>query len=932
ADEFTTLYGAFAAGQPSPLPEPAVQYADFAVWQRAWLDAATRERLLAFWRGEVDGAEPLDLPADRPRPAVQSYRGRTLAFTVPAATAAGLRALARDERCTPYMAGLAAFATLLARRSGQHDFLVGSPVAGRDAAGTEPLVGCFVNTLAIRCHPDPGRPFRAYLGDVRTRLLAAYAHQQLPFEQLVQAVAPGRDLSRAPLFQVMFVWQHAPSTTVDLPDVSWTPFAVDGGAAKFDLTLTMTEGPDGLAGNVEYSTDLFDAATMERFVAGWQRLLAAAVDAPDTALGDLPVMPDEEHDLVVSTWNATAVAYPDADALLHRLVEEQARRTPDAVALRFDGAPLTYRALDRRASQLARRLQRAGVGPDTVVGVCVERSFDLVVALLATLKAGGAYLPLDPDYPSERLRFMLDESAAPIVITSASLEDRLPAHAGATLCVDRDAGALARESGDPVHAAVDPDHLAYVIYTSGSTGRPKGAAISHRAIVNRLLWMQDAYGLTPADRVLQKTPSSFDVSVWEFFWPLIAGAELVIARPKGHQDPAYLRQLIVEAGVTVMHFVPSMLALFLEADDVEGCTSLTKVFASGEALTPELQARFFERLGAALHNLYGPTEAAVDVTSWPCAPDAGDSAVPIGRPIANIRTWVLDERRHATPIGVPGELHLGGVGLARGYLHRPDLTADRFVPGPCGGSGERLYRTGDRARYRPDGAIEYLGRLDHQVKLRGFRIEPGEIETALARHSAVRQAVVVMGDAPSGGRQLVAYLVAPESVSLSDLRAHLLATLPDYMVPAAFVTLDALPLTASGKVDRRALPAPEAATLIGGAGRTPPRTPVEELVAGLWGELLKRDGLAVEDNFFELGGHSLLATQMLSRVREIVRAQLPLLSIFEAPTVGEFARLVAAAIPSPGRADEIARAWLTLRRLSPAERASLLARGRGESV
>ena len=430
------------------------------------------------------------------------------------------------------MAGLAAFSAWLARLSGQDDFLVGSPVAGRDALGTEPLVGCFVNTLAVRCRPDSGRPFRACLDEMRARLLEAYAHQQLPFEQLVQAVAPERDLSRPPLFQTMFVWQHLPSTDVALPDVSWTPFAVDGGAAKFDLTLTMTEGPDGLAGNVEYSTDLFDEATMRRFVAGWQRLIAAAVAAPETPLGDLPVMTEEESRLIVSTWNETTEAWPDAARPLHALVSAVAARAPEAVALRFDGSTLTYRELDRQANRLAHRLQRAGTGPDTVVGVALERSFDLVVSLLAILKAGGAYLPLDPEYPHERLRVMLEEASAAVVVTASDLEGRVPAHPGATIVLDREAGALAEESDAPPRAAYDPDQLAYVIYTSGSTGRPKGAAISHRAIVNRLLWMQQAYGLTPADRVLQKTPYSFDVSVWEFFWPLIAGATLV-ARASG---------------------------------------------------------------------------------------------------------------------------------------------------------------------------------------------------------------------------------------------------------------------------------------------------------------------------------------------------------------------------------------------------------------
>ncbi|MFP5284773.1 MAG: amino acid adenylation domain-containing protein, partial [Thermoanaerobaculia bacterium] len=577
------------------------------------------------------------------------------------------------------------------------------------------------------------------------------------------------------------------------------------------------------------------------------------------------------------------------EACLHDLFEAQVRRTPTAVALSFEGEELRYDELDERAGRLAHHLRSLGVRPGVLVGLCVERSLELVIGLLGILKAGGAYVPLDPGYPEERLAFQMADARVAVLLTQERLLSRLPGDLGPVLLLDRDLGT----APDVALPEVTPDNLAYVIYTSGSTGRPKGVMNRHRGIANRLLWVQERYPLSPADRVIQKTPFSFDVSVWEFFWPLIAGARLVMARPGGHQDPAYLVDTIRREGITVSHFVPSMLQAFLEAPGVEECRSLERVMASGEALPPELEQRFFARLGGVgtrLFNLYGPTEAAVEVTHWECSPVEGRLVVPIGHPVANTAIHLVDRDFEPVPVGVPGELLIAGVQVARGYLGRPDLTAERFVPDPFSAEpGARVYRSGDLARRRTDGAVEFLGRIDHQVKIRGFRIELGEIEAALASHPAVREAVVLARQDKTGGQTLIAY-VAGDGPETAGLRELLRRRLPEYMVPAFFVALPALPLNPNGKVDRGALARIEPFPETGAAGEgAAPRTVTEELLAGLWAELLGRESVGVHDNFFELGGHSLLATRLVSRIRSALRRELPVAALFERPTVAELA-------------------------------------------
>jgi amino acid adenylation domain-containing protein len=887
--EVESLYQAFREGKPSPLPELPVQYADFAAWQREWLQGKGLEEQLGYWKKQLEGSPALlDLPTDRPRPATQSYRGATIPLDLPKPLLAGLKELSRREGATLFMTLLAGFQTLLHRYTNSDDILVGSPLAGRNRTEIEPLIGFFVNTHVLRGDLSGNPSFRTLLGRTRETALGAYAHQDLPFERLVEELRPERNLSYSPLFQVMFVLQNALWETARLADLEVTQMRIDNGTSKLDLTLYAGEHDDALQAVMEYNTDLFEAETIRRMLGHYQKLLEGIVANPDQRLSDLPMLTETERQQLLVEWNRTEVDYP-RDQCLHRLIEEQVQRTPEATAVIFADKQLTYRQLNERANQLARHLQGLGVGPDTLVGICVERSLEMVVGLLGILKAGGAYVPLDPEYPKDRLAFMLADAGAPALLTHSGLQGSLPAHSGKVVLLDVDWPQIAKESTGNVSSSVTAEHLAYMIYTSGSTGRPKGAMNTHVAIVNRLLWMQDAYLLTPSDRVLQKTPFSFDVSVWEFFWPLLTGAKLVVARPGSHKDGAYLANLISREKITTLHFVPSMLSAFLEEGGLESsCVSLKRVICSGEALPFELQQRFFSILPTELHNLYGPTEAAVDVTYWACERDSLLRTVPIGRPIANTQIRILDQYLQPTPVGVPGELHIGGIGLARGYHNRPELTAEKFIPDPFRTEhGARLYKTGDLARYLPNGAIEYLGRLDHQVKIRGFRIELGEIESALAGLPGVRGAVVMAREDVPGDKRLVAYLTtnSGEPPKVSELRGLLQAKLPEYMVPSAFVTLDRFPLTPNGKVNRKALPMPDLARAGLEKAFVAPRTPIEQVVAGVWSQILRLKQVSVHDNFFEMGGHSLLATQVISRVRHAFGVDLPLHSLFEAPTV-----------------------------------------------
>lgn len=759
--ELTALYRAFSAGEPSPLPELSTQYADFAPWQRNWLQGDVLEQQLTYWREQLGKDKVvLELPTDRTRPPIQTFHGGSLKFEISSPLCTAIKEVCEKEQVTLFMLLVTALKVLLHRYSEQNIIRVGTPVANRNKVELEPLIGFFVNTLVLQTTISGSSSFTEVLASVRETANSAYGHQDIPFEVLVDELQPERNTSQNPLFEVCFVLQNVPLLRNVTPvDFTFDKFEeIRNSTSKFDLWIQVVEQNHGLAVDVEYNSDIFDHSTVSRIMSSFQVLLAGIVADPHTPVANLPLLTaQEEHQLLVE-WNDTAVAYPLQDKCLHELVELQAQKSPHAPAVIFEGRHLTYAELEHRSTQLAHYLRSLGMQREAFVGIFLERSLEMVVGLLAVLKAGGAYVPLDPDYPEERLAFMLLDSTPPLLLTQQHLLERLPAYEGKIVCLDWDEGLISSESSAALASGVTPSNLAYMIYTSGSTGRPKGAMNTHCGIVNRLLWMQEYYQLNETDRVLQKTPVSFDVSVWEFFWPLITGACMVLARPESHKDPAYLARLIQKEKITTIHFVPTMLQVFLEEKESMGCQTLKRVVCSGEALSYALQQRFFECLPTDLFNLYGPTEAAVDVTFWQCQRASERKVVPLGRPVANTQIYLLDEYLNPVPVGVAGELHIGGVQVARGYYNRPELTHEKFIRDPFSGrEGSRLYKTGDLARYLPDGTIEFLGRVDSLVKLRGFRIELGEIEAVLEEHPSVQQAAVILYEAQQ--KQLVAYLV-----------------------------------------------------------------------------------------------------------------------------------------------------------------------------
>ncbi|MGW4820643.1 non-ribosomal peptide synthetase [Streptomyces sp. NPDC004227] len=914
-NELSELYEAFDAGHPSPLPELPIQYGDFASWQQQQLDNGGWQQDLAYWRDHLAGVPSvLDLPTDRPRPAVQGFNGGSVPVDLPPALVGELAALAGRHGATPYMALLAVFQILLHRYTGQDDVVVGVPTALRGRAEVEPLIGYFVNTLPIRADLSGNPGFESALIRVRDACLGAYAHQDVPFELIVADLNTPRDLSRPPVYQVSFSYGREPVPTLAMAGARLTRLPVRSEGARFDLELQAFDTDGGVTGWFEYDRDLFDEATILRLAGHFRRLVEQVTARPGTPIGDLDLLDDAERHRVVEEWNATGRQWPDG--LVHECVEEQVRRAPGAEAVRNDGTSLTYAELNERANRLAHLLRRHGVGRDVLVGVAMERSLELVVALLAVLKAGGAYVPLDTDLPPARLAAIAEDAQPPVVLTHGALAGRLPDLGCPVLRMEDLAADLAAQSPDDPGVSVDGEDLAYVIFTSGSTGRPKGVMNVHAALRNRLLWMQDAYGLDAPDRVLQKTPFSFDVSVWEFFWPLMTGATLVVARPGGHRDSAYLADTIAAERITTCHFVPSMLQLFL-SEPAEKSAGLRRVFCSGEELPRDLQDRFLDLHRAELHNLYGPTEAAIDVTAWHCRPGDDPRPVPIGHPIANTRMYVLDRHGRPVPAGVSGELCIGGRGLARGYLNRPELTAERFTDDPFV-PGARIYRTGDLARHRADGALEFLGRLDHQVKLRGQRLELGEIEAVLTRHGTVREAVVVAREHAPGDVRLAAYVTAAGAAApaAGDLSVHLREFLPEYMVPASFTVLDALPLTPSGKTDRKALPEPRTDRSGLGTRFVAPKDGMEHALADMWRGLLGVERVGMRDNFFDLGGHSLLMAEFRTSLAAGLGHELTMVELFQHPTIESLAAYLGGSRTGPEAAAHDARQRARNRRQS----------------
>ncbi|HEY7768578.1 amino acid adenylation domain-containing protein, partial [Longimicrobium sp.] len=904
--ELGTLYEAFGRGEPDPLPPLPVQYADYAAWQREWVDGKVLQQQAEYWTKTFSGAPALlELPTDRPRPARQDHAGATAAIDLGEELTAALKALGQRRGTTLFMTLLAGWAAVLGRLSGQHDVIIGTPSANRGRTEIEGLIGFFVNTLALRVDLAGSPTLAELLEQVRARSLGAQQNQDIPFEQVVDLVQPTRSLAHSPLFQVMLSWQEASEGGLELPGPGLGgvgPASLQV-AAKLDLSLGLWEAGGRIVGSATYATALFEQATVERWLGYLRRVLQAMVADDAQAVDRVELLDAAERRLVVEEWNRTEADYP-RELCIHQLFEAQAERTPGAVAVVFQDLSLTYAELNARANRLAHHLIAHGVGPEARVAICVERGPEMVVALLAVLKAGGAYVPLDPAYPRDRLGYMVRDSAPMALLTRAALAGLAGEIAGAlpVPAIHLDAGAEweRRPATNPRIAGLTPDHPMYVIYTSGSTGQPKGVVNQHRCVVNRLAWGQKAWGLEVGGAVLQNASFSFDVAAREIFWPLMAGGLVVMPRPEDALDPGSLAETIRREAVRTACFVPSQLQLFLEHPEAGDCPGLVQVVCSGEALPASVARRFRERLpGVALHNVYGPSEAATATAALGCAADGARTHVPIGGPISNTRVYVLDGAGEPVPVGVTGELYIGGDGVARGYLGRPELTAERFVADPFGGErGARLYRTGDMARWLADGTIEFLGRNDFQVKVRGFRIELGEIEARLREHASVREAVVAAREERAGDQRLVAYIVGAGTVEIDALRSFLSARLPEYMVPAAYVRLEALPLTPNGKLDRQALPAPEG-DAFARRGYEAPVGEAEQALAEVWSELLGVERVGRRDNFFELGGHSLLAVRVISRVRQATGAEVGIGDLFERPVLADFAR----GLEQAGRAD-----------------------------
>jgi amino acid adenylation domain-containing protein len=867
--ELAAIYDAFSKGLPSPLPEPRYQYADYAIWEKRLLDSDSAARQMDYWRRTLAGELPtLELPTDRPRPSVASYRGGMESFSFTREITEALKETAKAEGVTVYMLLLAAFKTLLYRYTAQEDILIGAPSDGRRRPEFASMLGFFLHTMVLRSRPNGDRTFRDYLGEVKDTLLGALAASDIPFDQLVRELHPKRDASRHPLFQVMFADERPASAPEPHPDWDLTRMDVSTGASKMDLYVGLEERPEGLVGRFLYNTDIFDAPTLRRMAAHWIRLLEGILKNLGATLSALPLLTLEETELAAQ-WNNTLRPVPHTTVA--QMFEDRAARNPSAVAVECDGAWLTYRELNQNANRLARRLKEAGAGPETLVGLCVERSCEMVVALLAILKSGAAYLPLDPVLPEERFRMIVEDAQAPILLCGAGLR---PSRSSAVVVfTDEGSGA----SGN-LEALAKPENLAYVLYTSGSTGRPKGVEIPHSAVVNFLESMRREPGFTAADTLLAVTTLSFDIAALEIFLPLIAGGRLVIASREDARDPARLAELIREIAPSVMQATPATWRAVAEA----GWTGdpRLKILCGGEAMPRDLAQQLLPRCSE-LWNMYGPTETTIWSTLQRV--ESGTGPVPIGRPIVNTQIYVLDHHRNMVPAGVAGDLYIGGSGLARGYLRREDLTHERFVETDWG----RLYRTGDLARRRADGTLECLGRADNQMKIRGFRVEPEEIKAALLEHPEVRGAAVRAWPDASGHLSLTAYVV---SSTRPSLRAFLDEKLPEYMVPPRVVWLEALPLTPNGKVDRSRLPQPDPEDHR--AASAAPSTEIERRLAAIWEAVLDRKCIGVRDNFFDLGGHSLLVAKLLRRVEAEFGARLSMAAMFQAPTIQQFAELL----------------------------------------
>ncbi|MEH1944161.1 MAG: amino acid adenylation domain-containing protein [Nostoc sp.] len=910
--ELGTLYAAFAQNQPSPLLELPLQYADFAHWQREWLQGEVLQTQLAYWREQLNGISILHLPTDKPRPAIQSYQGSTQFLELPLKLIDALEKLSQQEGTTLFMTLLAAFQTLLYRYTHQEDIAVGSPIANRNRSEIEGIIGFFVNSLVLRSNLSGNPSFRELLGRVREVTLGAYSHQDLPFEKLVEELHPERNLSHHPLFQVVFGFQNAPMSALELPGLVPSFMNIDIKKTRFDLELHLWkcsedfrslwganwEYSDGLRGVMVYNTDLFDRATISRMVEHFKTLLSAIVANPEERIANLPLLSEAELHQVLVKWNNTQADYPQ-DKCIHQLFEEKVQQYPDFIAANFANEQLTYQELNTRSNKLAHHLQKIGVGSKVLVGICISQSIEMIIGLLGILKAGGAYVPLDSSYPQERLNFMLEDAQVSVLLTQENLLKHFEGFSKPIISIDKDWEIITQEKQDNPESDLNSDNLAYVIYTSGSTGKPKGVAVLHTA-VNRLVCNTNYIKLLPSDKIAQASNASFDAATFEIWGALLNGAQLMGISKDVTLSPHEFALQLREKGINIL-FLTTALFQQIARDVPQVFATLKYLLFGGEAVDTRWIKKIIKH-GAPKHliHVYGPTENTTFSSYYYVQELPSATSSPIGRPITNTQIYILDTCLQPVPVGVTGELYIGGEGLAREYLNRPELTTKHFIPHPFSNNPKtRLYKTGDLARYLPDGNIEFLGRVDNQVKIRGFRIELSEIEAVLSQYPAVKETVVIAREDVPDDKYLVAYIVLnQEQIAMQEVqgfaslfRQFLKEKLPEYMVPSAYAILESLPLTPNGKVDRRALPMPDTITF-NNQDYVAPRSQVEELLAQIWAKVLGKEQVGIHDNFFELGGHSLLATVLTSRIRDTFQIDLPVRNLFEAPTVEQLSRYI----------------------------------------
>ncbi|MEH2110839.1 non-ribosomal peptide synthetase [Nostoc sp.] len=910
--ELGTLYAAFTQNQPSPLLELPLQYADFAHWQREWLQGEVLQTQLAYWREQLNDISILHLPTDKPRPAIQSYQGATQFLELPLKLIDALEKLSQQEGVTLFMTLVAAFQTLLYRYTHQEDIAVGSPIANRNRSEIEGIIGFFVNSLVLRSNLSGHPSFRELLGRVREVTLGAYSHQDLPFEKLVEELHPERNLSHHPLFQVVFGFQNAPMSALELPGLVPSFMNIDIKKTRFDLELHLWkcsedfrslwggnwEYSEGLRGVIVYNTDLFYKATISRMVEHFKTLLSAIVANPEERIANLPLLSEAELHQVLVEWNNTQADYPQ-DKCIHQLFEEKVQQYPDSIAVNFANEQLTYQELNTRSNKLAHHLQKIGVGSEVLVGICTSQSIEMIVGLLGILKAGGAYVPLDSSYPQERLNFMLEDAQVSVLLTQENLLKHFESFSKPIISIDKDWEIITQEKEDNLKNNLNSDNLAYIIYTSGSTGKPKGVAVPHKA-VNRLVCNTNYIKFSPSDKVAQASNASFDAATFEIWGALLNGAQLVGISKDVTISPHEFSLQLRQKGISLL-FLTTALFQQIARDVPQAFTSLRYLLFGGETVDKRWVKKIL-KYGAPKHliHVYGPTENTTFSSYYYVEDLASNTFLPIGRPITNTEIYILDTCLQPVPVGITGELYIGGEGLAREYLNRPELTTKHFIPHPFSNNPKtRLYKTGDLARYLPDGNIEFLGRIDNQVKIRGFRIELSEIEAVLNQHSAVRETIVIVGKDVPDDKYLVAYVVLnQEQIAMQDLqsfasllRQFLKEKLPEYMVPSAYMVLESLPITPNGKVDRRALPMPDTISF-NNQDYVAPRSQVEELLAQIWAKVLGKEQVGIHDNFFELGGHSLLATVLTSRIRDTFQIDLPVRNLFEAPTVEQLSRYI----------------------------------------